>query len=293
LAIVLSIVLGVGFLVLSRTQPQTAERLRGQVVDMLAPVLAVVSAPMQGAALLSNWVATYFDARDKAVQLQAELDRVQPALERSRALERENARLAGLLRLQQLGARPIVTARIIGASSNSYVNSAVLSAGTRSGVAPGQPVRDSSGILGRTLETGAISARVLLINDINSRVPVRNERTGQLGMIAGTHDAQVKLLFLPPGSDVKLGDRLVTSGHGGVFPPNIPAGVIAKLGIEPLVTPAARMDALDFAVVMAPYAPPAPPPPTLSAATLPGLVATQTAPAVPAADVTPTPELRP
>lgn len=107
------------------------------------------------------------------------------------------------------------------------------------------------GLLGRVAEVGNRSARVLLINDLNSRIPVVIESSRERAVLAGDNSASPRLQYLPITTRVKPGDRIVTSGHGGVFPSDLPVGVVttvAKEGVR--VRPYASADRLEFIRLM-------------------------------------------
>ena len=133
----------------------------------------------------------------------------------------------------------------------------MISAGRRHGVAVGQPVRTVEGIVGRIVETGESAARVLLLTDTNSRVPVRVQRTGKPAMIAGINGALLEVRFVAPADgQLRIGDKLVTSGDGGIYPPEIPVATVVRLRGETIYArPAANPEALGFVIVDQPYLP--------------------------------------
>ena len=139
--------------------------------------------------------------------------------------------------------------------------SAIITRGSSRGVRIGQPVRDPDGLVGRVIEAGRDSARLLLVTDVNSNVPVRVERTGHAGLASGVNGRFMHLLYVEPDAELRIGDRLVTSGQGGVFPPGIAVGTIASLGKgDPLLKPAAQMAGLDYVLVLRSYVEPLPAP---------------------------------
>ena len=115
----------------------------------------------------------------------------------------------------------------------------------------GQPVRAPEGLLGRILETGRWASRVLLITDGASNVPVRLVRDGTPAMAVGRGDGTIELRTLEVGQNpFRRGDLLVTSGAGGIFPPNIPVAVVTgQDGERALARPVADPSRLDFAIV--------------------------------------------
>jgi rod shape-determining protein MreC len=123
-----------------------------------------------------------------------------------------------------------VTARIVADSGNAYVRSMLVMAGAKHNVVKGNPVLAAEGLVGRVIEAGDRAARVLLLTDMNSRIPVMVEGQGWRGILAGTNGELPLLEHLPPEAlkDIGPGMRVVTSGHGGLFPFGLPVGEVAK-----------------------------------------------------------------
>jgi rod shape-determining protein MreC len=85
------------------------------------------------------------------------------------------------------------------------------------------------GLVGGVVEVGGRHARILLITDLNSQIPVVVERTRDPAVLAGDNTRLPRLVYLPQNAQVLAGDRIVTSGHGGVFPPGLPIGVVTSI----------------------------------------------------------------
>jgi len=152
--------------------------------------------------------------------------------------------------------RQIGAFRIVGASPSAPARLAIIAGGMGRGLRVGQPVRDARGLVGRIVEVGATSARVLLITDADSRVPVRVQRTGQTAMVEGLSDIELSVRYISGTTPLEPGDRLVTTGQGGVFPPGIPVGVVTRAGpLEGRAQPFSNPNGLDLVLVYAPYLP--------------------------------------
>jgi rod shape-determining protein MreC len=264
LLVVLLCLAAITLLILNRTAPDAANAIRGQALDAAAPMLDAAGAPVRAGEAGVNWISSYFGARDRAIKAEREVLHLKALDETNRALKAENARLRGLISISEPTTRSIRVARVVGASAGSSLYSAILTGGAGQGFRRGQPVRDVEGLVGRIIEAGRLSSRVLLITDTASRVPVKIERTGHSAMAGGVNGPFMHLLYLDPDAELKIGDRVVTSGQGGLFPPNIPVGTVAALGNgEPLLRPTARLAGLDYVLIMQPYVEPVliPPPP--------------------------------
>lgn len=247
-------ILGTGLLIMNKTMPQTFGRVRGRALDTITPALDWLGAPVRGASAFADWFNSYVGARSKAEKLSVEVARLRLLSETNQNLSRENQRLKTMLHMSEPSIQVLGAVRVVGSTSGSMLQSALITAGYKHGVANGQPVRDTEGLIGQVLEVGAVSARVLLVTDTTSRVPVRIVRTGLPAMISGSNSGLLKLLYVDPDNPVVTGDMLVTSGQGGLFPPNIPVATVVNITTpEPLARPAARLTGLDYALVLKPY----------------------------------------
>jgi rod shape-determining protein MreC len=117
-----------------------------------------------------------------------------------------------------------IAARVIGDSGGAFVRSVLINAGSRDKVAKGQAAMTGHGLAGRVTAAGLQSARILLITDINSRVPVLVQASRDRAILAGDNSGTPRLVFLPGNASVNTGDIIVTSGHGGIFPAGLPVG---------------------------------------------------------------------
>lgn len=241
---------------IDRTRPDLTERLRATALDSLAPALDLAAAPARGVGAAANWVERYLLAHARNAELEAENARLRLLAERTEALERDGATLRRLLRLSEPGVTVVTTARVVGTSDAALLDSAIVTAGAQSGLRTDMPVRDGYGVVGRVSLVGEHAARVLLASDIESRIPARILRTGETAIATGNGAGGIELQFLRPDADLVVGDRVVTSGHGRLFPPNIPVGVVIRIDASrPQLKPAAALDRLSYVVVMQPYQP--------------------------------------
>lgn len=251
------IAVALGLLLLGRVNPELGGRTRGVVLDIVAPLWGTVRAPFDWLGDVGSAIGEYIGTVPRNRILTAELAAARQALEKQGALQSENTALKRLLRVTEPRQQLIVVARIAGSSAGSYARTAMVSAGRSDGVVPGQPVRADVGLVGRTVEAGDHAARILLLTDTNSRVPVIVVRTGQPALAAGANGRLVEVRDRT-GAEVPLlvGDRLVTSGAGGTFAAQIPVAVIVDAAREPpLAEPFANPSALTYVAIFAPYLP--------------------------------------
>lgn len=238
---------GAALMVLGRTDNAIVERVSVVVVDVFAPMMDMLSRP---AATVREGVETARELaylRDENVRLARENQRLLGWQESARHLAAQNEVLQSLLAYSPPAEARFVTARVVGDSGGVFVRSAIVNAGASVGVAKGQAAITGAGLAGRVAQAGHRSARILLITDINSRVPVLVESSRERAILAGDNSRLPRLSFLPANASVHTGDRIVTSGHGGVFPPGLSVGrVVIDSSGTPRVEPFAQLDRLEF-----------------------------------------------
>lgn len=268
-------VLGVALLALSLWQPSTFAPLRGIASDVVAPVGtggAELRTQSQG---LFAGIAGYFDAGRQNAALREEMAIARIRLVQADAIKAENQRLKGLLGLRQSAIKPVAMARLVGSTATSGRRHAYISAGASAGVLPGMPVLSERGVIGRVLETGHSSARVLLLTDSESVLPVRRAKDNIIAFAEGRGDGLLRIRLVNLGvNPLKVGDMMVTSGAGGYYRPNLtvaviarltPDGGIARLVAEPAATNFVAVEQVAESVAVAELddreAPTVPPPP--------------------------------
>jgi rod shape-determining protein MreC len=143
-------------------------------------------------------------------------------------LEKENRELRALLNFKTEPRASYISARVIADTGGAYTRGLIITAGKSDGVREGMAAMTGEGLIGRVIEVGDWSSRVWLISDLNSRIPVTIAETGDRAILAGDNTTQPKLLFLARDASVSEGAHVITSGHGGVFPPNLPIGILKE-----------------------------------------------------------------
>jgi rod shape-determining protein MreC len=244
--------------------PTGFRALKGAALDATAPVQSNGRKVVRAFGGIGDSVSAYFMAASQNAELRRRLEASRRRLVQARATELENQRLKALLKLGEDSPGAIVTTRIVGSSFDSPRRLAVLSAGYSSGVRPGQPVRAAEGLVGRVIETGRWASRVLLVSDGASNVPVRLVRDGTPAIATGRGDGTVDLKTLEVGKNpFRRGDVLVTSGVGGLYPPNVPVAVVVSVqGDRTVAKPLADPSRVDFAMVFPVFQPAAQAPPS-------------------------------
>ncbi|WP_294394320.1 rod shape-determining protein MreC [uncultured Sphingomonas sp.] len=257
------IVAAIALILIARFQPLAFEGIRGLALDATAPFTTATRPIVRGATSLGGDIADYFGAASENKALRARLAAAERQVIQARATAAENVRLQRLLRFSGEASQPVASARIVGSNVTGNRRFATLVAGSADGVRSGQPVRGPEGLVGRIAEVGRHAARIVLLTDGSSAVPLRVVRTGAPVLGQGRGDGAIDVRATIAGAPgLRRGDLLVTSGLGGVYPPGLPVAVVTGTSGElatalPLANPAK----LDLAVVLTEVPPPPPPAP--------------------------------
>jgi rod shape-determining protein MreC len=227
---VAGVVAGAALLIVSIVNPGLFSFARGAASEVARPVgIAGAEGRAAGQSLFAA-IGAYFNAGRQNAALSREVAAARANALTMRALEGENRRLKALLGVVDPQARPVAAARLIGSTATSTRRFAVLSVGSAQGVRAGQPVRAASGLIGRVVETGPNTARVLLVTDPENVVPVRRAGDGLPAFVEGTSDGRIAIRLINMGvNPLRLGDVFVTSGSGGLYPPGIPVAVVTQV----------------------------------------------------------------
>jgi len=220
----------VGLMVLGKAETPIVEQARALVADAFVPVLDAVSRPVATVAEMGEKASAMMSVYSENQRLREENERLLRWESAARNLDAENRNLRELLHLNPEAPVSFVTARVVADAAGMFVRSVLVAAGAHNGVAKGQTAITGEGLVGRVGEVGERSARILLLTDLNSQVPVLLENSRARAILAGDNSDQPKLLYLPPDARPQVGDRIITSGHGGVFPPGLPVGVVGAVG---------------------------------------------------------------
>ncbi|HYL49925.1 MAG TPA: rod shape-determining protein MreC, partial [Stellaceae bacterium] len=215
--------------VLGKADVLLFDRVRVVLADTLAPVLQVAGEPI---VTVSNAIGTVKDIASVYRQnqdLKVENQRLLQWQEVAHRLESENEELRNLVKFAPQGAMSSVAAQVIADSGGAFLRNVLVNVGRDEGVTRGQPALTGDGLVGRVIELGDRTARILLLTDINSHIPVVVEGTHERAMLNGDNSDQPQLVYFQPKTPVKPGDRIVTSGSGGVFPPDLPIGVVVSV----------------------------------------------------------------
>ena len=241
----------VALMILVKADAVLMERFRAEIVDTVAPILDVMSRPVAVIGDAVDEMQALASLRDDNARLREERARLMNWQNVARQLEAENAELRRLLGFVSSPEDAFVTARVVADAGGAFAHSLLLAAGASDGISKGHAVVAGEGLVGRVASVANRSARVLLITDLNSRIPVVVAGSRVRAILGGDNTEQPKLIHLAPGALVGPGDRVLTSGHGGAFPPGLPVGVVSTVHDKTItVEPFAKRHRLEFVRVV-------------------------------------------
>ena len=221
--------IGAILLTLSFFQPQLFGGLRGAAQTGVSPATETAATVRTGSKGFWETVSGYYRAGSKNADLKREMEIARIRLAEADAVKQENRRLKGLLDLHDKEIKPVAVARLVGSSASSTRRFAYLGAGSNDGVAIGMPVRSPRGVVGRILEVGSDSARVLLLTDTESILPVRRAKDEVVAFAEGRGDGLLRIRLINLGiNPLSPGDVFVTSGAGGYYPPGIAVAILTE-----------------------------------------------------------------
>lgn len=245
------ILLCVTLMAIHRFDTTPVEKLRTAVTDVMAPVLSAVSKPFSALSDAFQGPATARALKAENIRLTEENAKLRQWYETALRLQAENQSFRELLNVKADPGLSFVSARVIADPGGAFVKSALLPIGSDDKIVKGNAVLSGQGLIGRITETGRSSARVLLITDLNSRIPVIIQNTRTKAILAGRNEEFMKLERLPVDSGIAVGQRIVTSGDGGQLPADIPVGVISEVGPHGIwVRPIADVDRAAYVQVI-------------------------------------------
>ncbi len=224
----LMVVALVGLFALWRIDSPRVERFRIAVIDRVVPGFDWALAPATRVAALLEDLRFYARIHEQNQELRRELQQMRAWREAALQLEQQNARLLELNNVRLDPRLTHVTGVVLADSGSPFRRSVLLNVGARDGIRDGWAVMDGLGLVGRISGVGGQTARVILVTDSNSRVPVVIQPSGQRAILAGDNGPLPPVDFLEHPEQVRPGDRVVTTGDGGVFPAGLLVGEVVQ-----------------------------------------------------------------
>jgi rod shape-determining protein MreC len=206
------------------------EKLRAEVIDAILPKFEWVMAPATALIRIAQDFRSYQSLYEQNQELRRELQQMKSWKEAALQLEQENARLLDLNNLQLDPKLTHISSIVLADSGSPFRQSVLINVGLQDGIQDGWAAMDGLGLVGRISGVGSKTARVLLLTDTASIIPATIQPSGQQALIAGDNTIAPTIEFLENADLVRPGDRIETSGSGGIFPPNL---LIGRLELDP------------------------------------------------------------
>ena len=203
-----------------------AERFRMAVIDRIVPNLEWVLTPVAHVSNMISDAQSYSRIYQQNQELRRELQQMKAWKEAAIQLEQKNAKLLDLNNVKLNPKLTFTTGVVLTDSGSPFRQSALINIGRRDGVVDGWAAMDGLGLVGRISGVGNNSARVMFLTDSSSRIPIEVTPSGQKAILAGDNTPLPPLEFVDGVDQVRAGDRVVTTGDGGVFPPGLLAGTV-------------------------------------------------------------------
>jgi rod shape-determining protein MreC len=216
-----------GIFLVWRIDSPRVERFRLVVIDRVVPSFDWAMAPVTGMANLISDFQSYQQLAAQNGDLRRELQQMKAWKEAALQLEQENAKLLGLNNVRLDPELTYITGVVLTDSGSPFRQSVLLNVGARDGLVDGWPTMDGIGLVGRISGVGEKTARVILLTDTSSRIPITIQPSGQRAILGGDNTLNPPIEFLENADLVRPGDRVVTSGDGGVFPADLLVGQVA------------------------------------------------------------------
>jgi len=223
-------VLAVALILIGKAQSSLFDRARTSVVDWMRPTLETTRAPIDA---VSRWVGSIgeiFVVYQENLKLKDENARLRHWQNTAAVLNDRLKRYQLLLHAVPDPAMSTVVARVIGRANHPFMQTMILDAGSENGVKPGQAVVDQRGMIGRIFITGKRTSWVILLGDLNSRVPVTIEPDAVQAIMTGDSTQRPLIESMSHRVQLKPGSQVITSGDGDILPPGIPVGILVADG---------------------------------------------------------------
>jgi len=225
------VVLSVILLFIEKIETKPLNYLRSIVKDVIYRSSVVVSAPTKGLKSVADTVEKHMDLYSKNVELKQENLKLKANISDSNFLKFENKQLRKLLDEDVALSTNLVSSRVMIDKQSPYLNSFIINSGTNKKIKNGLAVLDGENFIGRIVDVNFFSSRVLLVSDLNSKIPVIIVPSGHHAILSGHGKNEITLEYLPENHRVQSGNKVYTSGKEGIFSPGIPVGEV-KMSID-------------------------------------------------------------
>lgn len=245
------ILIGFALIFIGKADLLAIRTLQTNVSGIFAPLFNVVAAPVRAVETMFEGMRTVASLREETVRLRAENERLKRWRRRSEILESENRQLRTVLGAVIPADRQAVTARAIAAPGSSFSHTMMITHGTDKRIQRGDPVVTADGLVGYIIEVSKRHSWVLMLSDVNSRLPILLSTSSWPGLAIGQNSDMLSLSFLPLEAEPKENELVLTSGHGEILPPGLPVGRVVKgVGREYYIQPVVDLRKVAFVSIL-------------------------------------------
>ncbi len=238
-------------MLINKTDTVIIEKTSSLATDAVSPLIEVLVIPAKAVGAVYDYFKDLKRIHEDNLRLREENRRLELLGERARALMIENRLLTRLLNYVTPPEAQLVTARVIAEEGDAFSHSVIAYTGSSKAVKKGQVALSEKGVVGRVDNVGQAYAKIILITDINSKIPVMVERNRVRGILSGDNTTVPKMIFIPLEAEVQVGDRIVTSGVSGVFPAGLPVGQVVEIGKNQVkVRPFSSLERLEYVKIV-------------------------------------------
>ena len=220
------VVLSIIFIFVETIETKPLNYLRSFIKDTIYRGSLVVSVPSRSFSNITNFVSNHINIYSEYSQIKKENDELKNNISKSDFLELENTQLRKLIEEQVSSPSNLVSARVMLDKQSPYLNSFIINVGSNKDIKNGMTALDGKNFIGRIVDVNFFSSRVLLVSDLNSKIPVITEPSAYHAILSGHGKNEPTLEYLPENNNIQHGDKVYTSGKGGIFSPGIPIGKI-------------------------------------------------------------------
>jgi rod shape-determining protein MreC len=229
-----------GVLGVSVKSPELNDRFSSAVVSVMTPFVGIVQQPNVAWTRAVDYLERHLDVVEKNSFLEQRQQHLLMLEHEVQVLARENAKLRDALNMVKPVDGAPLASYVVADTANTFSQSVLVNSGAFDGVEKGQEVLSAKGVVGRVVNVYENTSRVLLLTDYASRIPVKFLNANVQGIVRGGNGHQLELLFLEHGVDVSVGDKVITSGVGGVFTQGLLVGAVSsnasgRIMIDPAV----------------------------------------------------------
>ena len=221
------IILSITFIFIETIETRPLNYVRSFIKDIVYRGALIASVPSRGFSSITDSFKEHANLYSNYSQLKKENNKLRNNISETDFLELENTQLKKLIEEQVASDSNLASARVMLDKQSPYLNSFIINIGSNKGIKNGMAVLDGKNFIGRIVDVNFFSSRVLLVSDLNSKIPVLIEPSAYHAILSGRGKNKPVLDYLPEKHTIQDGDKVYTSGKGGIFSPGIPVGKVA------------------------------------------------------------------